>query len=603
MLAMSCAFLTSPTWANTKTLDGDEALYTLNLYGKTLGEVCIKNGAFEGNRAFVFEQKIIAGDSVPTNCGQAAVFYEQKVNELAPFVKESKNKIVKAEQANCTNCSQTQSILEKSSSEKQSCSIEQKEKLKQEPCSFSCFMASALSNSASLVPVVGGTLKLATQSLGNNSCPPQKEAGFWSKQKEGLKSAGSCAVKVLEGIKNNITDLGKSVATLGSAAWSAAKNTAKKTGQKIVSFFSTTKSIDQGTNDLAHAASQEKNQDLEKFKNDEQGWLKDKMTKAFAMVESVFKEITYMGKWERESECLNCQQKNLLKCEIVGRAAFDLFGYAAGAGLASNIAKKALPLVKGTLEASLKTIQTGAKSENVLFKTGANALLKSSEALNYTTKAGYTIVSYPAKKTLEGWDKFVQSSAFNTIREYAKSGAATVSEEIAKNAAKKGVTSLPGKVTITTAKIAKEATEKTGQAVASVFELEKKVYDLFAGNTGKKLATKGGASLEGTAAEKIQQLKAENKIEEATNVALSGEQKVNLTVIKTEERAASTVTKGAEEAQPITLLEGSSYNKKAMEEVEANLKLNEVSYKKTSHGEIEIFPNNACKTKISFDAR
>lgn len=192
--------------SNSTAISGNEMITDAAQIAELYSKVCAPEGVFNPNLVFTTEEKVINGQTVPTNCGQAAYFFQPYFNDANALVIKAESENFGEESKNCADC-QVQNLQDQKGP---TCSTEEATKLKNEPCSFSCFMSNSLLSVAT-TSIVMAPAATALKKTVENSCPAKSNVGFWEKQKQGLKEAGSCALKVFEGVKKSITELGEAL--------------------------------------------------------------------------------------------------------------------------------------------------------------------------------------------------------------------------------------------------------------------------------------------------------------------------------------------------------------------------------------------------------
>jgi len=159
-----------------------------------------------------------------------------------------------------------------------------------------------------------------------------------------------------------------------------------------------------------HAVSQSDQNEVNTYNKDKRGWFRKK----FDMILDFLKELTYVGFYERESKCLDCEHKGQLMCEIGGRIASDVVGFTftmgAGYGVLKTAVTKFGPKVADILAAASKVLPKVNRGTKVM-----EVVSKVSKPVKWLGKMAVRTTKPLSKAVIETWTKLKGSKAYSAI--------------------------------------------------------------------------------------------------------------------------------------------------------------------------------------------
>ncbi len=383
------------------------------------------SGEIDAKRAFMLSSEVAYADMNVKNCAQERekLFHMNRISD--DLVSEYD---IDPEAAQCDNCSVPQN-LEKSDQEfippGEACSYEAQARFKKEPCNTYCLWKPAIS----AVTTGMGPLLVSAFTGGNDGCPKQSLA----------KSTASCAMNMIKGL---IKGIWEAITGLAKLVWEGLKWCANKVKQGVKwLFWDAWVKTENKTSTNAHAVSQANKKEVESYEKDKRGWLRRK----FDTILGFLKELVYVGLFERESKCMNCAQKGQLMCEIGGRVASDLVGFAftMGAGYAAvkTAVTKFGPKVADLIAKTAKVLPKAGSRGSKVLKTVGNTVKK---PVKWAGKAAVKSTKAISRTVVKGWKGFKSTKAYQLIMKPDYSRAL----DGVKTLATKGANTVPGKVII-----------------------------------------------------------------------------------------------------------------------------------------------------------
>ena len=383
------------------------------------------SGEIDPKRAFMLSNDVAYADMNVKNCAQERekLFHMNRIAD--DLVSEYE---IDPESAHCDNCGVPQN-LEKSEQEfippGEACSYEAQARFKKEPCNTYCLWKPAIS----AVTTGMGPLLVSAFTGGNDGCPKQNLA----------KSTASCAMNMIKGL---IKGIWEAITGLAKLVWEGLKWCANKVKQGVKwLFWDAWVKTENKTSTNAHAVSQANKKEVESYEKDKRGWLRRK----FDTILGFLKELVYVGLFERESKCMNCAQKGQLMCEIGGRVASDLVGFAftMGAGYAAvkTAVTKFGPKVADLIAKTAKILPKAGSRGSKILKTVGNTVKK---PVKWAGKTAVKATKAISRTVVKGWKGFKSTKAYQLIMKPEYSRAL----DGVKTLATKAANTVPGKVII-----------------------------------------------------------------------------------------------------------------------------------------------------------
>jgi len=457
---------------------------------------CIDDhGKVKTSAAFVLADHVSENDMDVKNC-------EIEAQKLKHHIALSNELIAEygfnSQQGNCAECSlaaqKSKAVEADTKDGANSCPPKKKAEIAKQSCNFFCQMKPALSiATAGLTSVLGG--------LVGDGCPKEtvgKTLGT------GLK----CAANIAKGMVLAIWDAIKGLANL---VWEGAKWVGKKiksAGKRFLVWAGFMKA-ESKTADNIHAVSQQTQQQVADYQKNKGSWFTRTAKNVVNFLWDTVKEILYIGKYQRDSQCMTCSEKGQLLCEIGGRIVSDVVGFTftlgVGYGAVKTAAAKLLPEVTEALAKLSVTAEEGSIAAKAA-KATKTGLRVAGDAVVATGKA----ISRTATRS---WKLLQESKAYRAI---LKSEVSETTIKALKAGGKRASESIPGKIVI-----------KVGRGVRNGFdryaEFDNEIFGKGAGVGGK--ATDG---ILNTTAAKIHELRRQGKYEEASRIAMAGVDELNV---------------------------------------------------------------------------
>jgi|GEM_PF-3030642 len=467
-------------------------------------------GHVKNSAAFVLADHVSSEDMDVKNC-------EVEAQKLKHHIALSNELIAEygfnSQQANCAECSlaaqKSKSAAANPSDDVQdganSCPPKKKAEIAKQSCNFFCQMKPALSiATAGLTSVLGG--------LVGDGCPKEtvgKTLGT------GLKCAASIAKGMVLAIWDAIKGLGKLV-------WEGVKWVGKKVksaGKRFLVWAGFMKAENK-TADNIHAVSQQTRQQVADYQKNKGSWFTRTAKNVVNFLWDTVKEILYIGKYQRDSQCMTCSEKGQLLCEIGGRIVSDVVGFTftlgVGYGAVKTAAVKLLPEVTEALAKLSSAAEKGSIAAKAAVKTEEGLSTVSKAAKTGLRVAGDAVVATGkaiSRTATRSWKLVQESKAYRAI---LKSEVSETTIKALQAGGKKAAKSIPGKIVI-----------KVGRGVRNGFDR----YAEFDNEIFGKGANVGGKATDGllnTTAAKIHELRRQGKYDEASRIALAGVDELNV---------------------------------------------------------------------------
>lgn len=359
--------------------EADEYVQSTMDQAKWFEEQCAerKNGDvyMKWDSAFVLRDNIPYGDMDIKNCSQEHEKLSHMVN-VAKTLTEHFGTEETLINKNCADCSVSQVFDDNSQNPDyippgDKCSLGVQAKMEAENCSFLKALGSAVTHWSCIGNLLKGIVK-----------------GFW----DAIKGIGHL---LAEGLKW----CGKQI----KKGWNAVKV-----------FFGFKKAETQADQGIL-AVSQKKQEEYEKFKKDQEGWVQKSAEAAW----NVIKEIAYVGMYERETKCMNCREKGDLLCEIGGRIFNDVIGFTftlgVGYGAIATMTKQ-LASKLGPITAKLTSkFAAAAERGGLVSKTRNLAWKATNKTVKFVGRLPVRMINSVSAKTKRLWAGFKKTHAYKVI--------------------------------------------------------------------------------------------------------------------------------------------------------------------------------------------